>query len=178
MLPKWWFTRGHSSQFVMNTIWCCWSCLCGVVSWVNDAEVWFLLCAFVWVSKLLCNLSLCWRMQLLVGGVVALVDVVHASVCLRRACLLSGCDLHGIACCVWVVSCSTLSFVQLHPPSASQRVEVVMRKTRIYQMILKNTWLFPIAYCDATELSLLNITSVVLSSMFTIVAKDHEKKLI
>ena len=34
---------------------------------------------------------------------------------------------------------------------ASQRAEVVMRKTRIYQMILKNTWLFPIAYCDAAE---------------------------
>ena len=35
--------------------------------------------------------------------------------------------------------------------SASRRAEVVLRKTRIYQMILKNTWLFPIAYCDAAE---------------------------
>jgi hypothetical protein len=34
---------------------------------------------------------------------------------------------------------------------ASRRAEVVLRKTRIYQMILKNTWLFPIAYCDAAE---------------------------
>ena len=67
MLPKWWFTRGHSSQFVMNTIWCCWSCLCGVVSWVNDAEVWFLLCAFVWFSKLLCNLRLVLK-DAIVGG--------------------------------------------------------------------------------------------------------------
>ncbi len=26
-----------------------------------------------------------------------------------------------------------------------------MKKTRIYQMILKNIWLFPIAYCDVVE---------------------------
>jgi hypothetical protein len=26
-----------------------------------------------------------------------------------------------------------------------------MKKTRIYQMILKNIWLFPIAYCNDAE---------------------------
>jgi hypothetical protein len=33
----------------------------------------------------------------------------------------------------------------------SRRVGVVLKKTKIYQMILKNIWLFPIAYCDAAE---------------------------
>jgi hypothetical protein len=33
----------------------------------------------------------------------------------------------------------------------SRRAGVVMKKTRIYQMILKNIWLFPIAYCDVVE---------------------------
>jgi hypothetical protein len=33
----------------------------------------------------------------------------------------------------------------------SRKVGVVLKNTRIYQMILKNIWLFPIAYCDAAK---------------------------
>jgi hypothetical protein len=33
----------------------------------------------------------------------------------------------------------------------SKRAGVVLKKIRIYQMILKNIWLFPIAYCDTAE---------------------------
>lgn len=43
-------------------------------------------------------------MQLLVGGVVVLVDVMHASMCLRRACMLSACGLHGVDCCALLSS--------------------------------------------------------------------------
>jgi len=33
----------------------------------------------------------------------------------------------------------------------SKRAGVVLKKTKIYQMILKNIWLFLIAYCDVAE---------------------------
>jgi hypothetical protein len=33
----------------------------------------------------------------------------------------------------------------------SRRAGVVLKKTRIYQMILKNIWLISIAYCDVAK---------------------------
>jgi hypothetical protein len=38
-----------------------------------------------------------------------------------------------------------------NPSEPSKKVGVVLKKTRIYQMILKNIWLIPIAYCDTAE---------------------------
>jgi len=55
---------------------------------------------------------------------------------------------------IWASLCEGIFFFFVGWPfckGPSRRAGVVLKKTRIYQMILKNIWLFPIAYCDAAE---------------------------